>query len=410
MNPLFPLVILLLVLLSGALVYCILAIAAARQYLSVRSPAPVHTPPISLLRPLHGSDEDTEENLRRCFTQEYSEFEILAGVRQLDDPAAAVFERVCAEFPAGPAARLIVTGAPYNPNAKAHSLERLIANARYDVLVMADSDVRPRPGMLRVLAAEFQDPSVGVVTCPYRAVAGHSIWSRLECIGMNTEFLAGVLVARMVDGMKFALGPVIAARRDVIDRVGGFQQLGEFLAEDFVLGHRAAEQGDRVLLSSCVIEHRIGSQPFGVNMRHRLRWARSTRRSRPAGYWGQVFTNPLPLAFLLCMVDHRAWPLLVLTAAFRALAAWSTASQVLSSSLSAVDWLLLPIQDFLSFCLWTAGFFGDEIWWGGKQYRLQDDGRFELVTPTHAFAEAAQPKANPAVFAPRPHSVRPFGD
>jgi ceramide glucosyltransferase len=364
------LMILLAALLSGALIYSVLTIAAAHHYLSVRPSAPIHTPPISLLRPLCGRDEDTEENLRSCFGLEYPDFEILVAVHEPDDPAAAAFENVRAEFPEGPAARLIVTGKASMPNAKAHNLQLLIARAKHDVLVMTDSDVRVAPNTLRVIAAEFQDADVGVITCPYRASAGRSTWSRLESIGMNTEFLGGVLVARMLDGMRFALGPAIAARRDVIDRLGGFGELGEFLAEDFVLGQRAAEQGDRVLLSSC------------ANMRHRLRWARSTRRSRPAGYWGQVFTNPLPLAFLLCLVDHKAWPLVPVTAAVRALAAWATASWVLSSPLSVVDWLLLPVQDVLSFGIWAAGFFGDEIQWGGQRYKVGADGRFEPAAVT----------------------------
>jgi ceramide glucosyltransferase len=376
------LMILLAALLSGALIYSVLTIAAAHHYLSVRPSAPIHTPPISLLRPLCGRDEDTEENLRSCFGLEYPDFEILVAVHEPDDPAAAAFENVRAEFPEGPAARLIVTGKASMPNAKAHNLQLLIARAKHDVLVMTDSDVRVAPNTLRVIAAEFQDADVGVITCPYRASAGRSTWSRLESIGMNTEFLGGVLVARMLDGMRFALGPAIAARRDVIDRLGGFGELGEFLAEDFVLGQRAAEQGDRVLLSSCAVEHRIGSQRFGPNMRHRLRWARSTRRSRPAGYWGQVFTNPLPLAFLLCLVDHKAWPLVPVTAALRALAAWATASWVLSSPLSVVDWLLLPVQDVLSFGIWAAGFFGDEIQWGGQRYKVGADGRFEPAAVT----------------------------
>jgi ceramide glucosyltransferase len=367
-------------LVASSLVYCLLTVIAVRVYLAVRPPALLFAPAISVLRPLHGVDDGLEENLRSCFAQDYPEFELLFAVHTAEDAAVPVFERVRAEFPAGPPARLVITGDPPSPNAKAFSLQRLTDEARFDLLVMSDSDVRARPDMLRVLAAEFQDPSVGLITCPYRAVSGRSLWSRLEAVGMNTEFVGGVLVARMLEGMKFALGPTIAARREVIERAGGFRQLGEFLAEDFVLGQRAAQRGFRVLLSSHVIEHRIGSQALGPNLSHRLRWARSTRRSRPLGYWGQVLTNPLPLALLLCMIQPHAWPVLLVTVAFRAGAAWATANWALGMTFSASDWLLLPLQDLLSTGIWAAGFFGNSIQWRGRRCSLLPDGRFKLVS------------------------------
>src|SRR4029077_15992279 len=197
------------------------------------------------------------------------------------------------------------------------------------LLVMADSDIRVTPDMLAALAAEFQDPALGLATCPYRAVSGRSFWNTLEAIGLNTEFIGGVLVARMLDGMKFALGPTIAARRATLAGIGGFPALKDYLAEDFVMGKLAAERGDGVILSSYVIEHRIGAQALAANLKHRLRWNRSTRRSRPAGYIGQIFTNPLPLALLLYAARPAWWPMLPATILLRAVAGWATAGLVL---------------------------------------------------------------------------------
>src|SRR5262249_54326274 len=203
------------------------------------------------------------------------------------------------------------------PNGKAYSLNRLVREASHDLLVMSDSDIRVKPCLLSQLAQEFQQQSVGLITCPYRAVPGDSLWSRLEAIGMNTELLGGVLVARMMEGMRFALGCTLAVRRSVLDDMGGFSYLQDFLAEDFVIGQRAAELGHGVLLSSCVIEHRIGSQNMAANFGHRVRWARSTRRSRPAGYWGQIFTYPLAWALLLWATIPSAWPLVPITLILR---------------------------------------------------------------------------------------------
>ncbi|HYL97143.1 MAG TPA: glycosyltransferase, partial [Terriglobales bacterium] len=287
------------VLLAGSLVYCVLIVLATRRFLSARLPAPGSQPAVSVLKPLCGLDEGLEENLRSFFEQDYPEFEVLFAVHREDDPAAPLAERIMEEYAGRVKARLVVTGESPIPNAKAFSLNRLVREASHDVLVMSDSDVRVGSGLLAHLAREFQRPDVGLITCPYRAVAGSSLWSRLEAIGMNTELLGGVVVARMLEGMRFALGCTLAVRRSVLNAMGGFGYLQEFLAEDFVIGQRTAQMGHSVLLSSSVIEHRIGSQGMKNNLGHRLRWARSTRRSRPAGYWGQIFTYPLPYALLL---------------------------------------------------------------------------------------------------------------
>ena len=365
-------------LVTGSLVYCILTIIAAVRYRAVQPPALKAGAPISVLKPLAGVDDGLEGNLRTFFEQEYANFEILFAVRSAQDPAIAVAERLRAQYPQVPS-RLIVTGEPPYPNAKVYSLDRMLAEARHDLIAMADSDIRVTRGLLAVIAAEFQDPKLGLATCPYRAVPGASPWSTLEAIGLNTEFIGGVLVARMLDGMKFALGPTIAARRATLTGIGGFDAVKDFLAEDFVMGKLAAERGDGVILSSYVIDHCIGAQPLAANLKHRLRWNRSTRRSRPAGYIGQLFTNPLPLALALWLAQPGWWALAAATLLLRAVAGWATAGHVLHDRLTARLFFLVPVQDLLSFAMWVAGFFGNTILWRGRKYYLQADGRFELV-------------------------------
>ena len=183
----------------------------------------------------------------------------------------------------------------------------MLAAASNDLVVMSDSDTRVTPALLSTIAGEFQDARVGVATCPYRAVAGPSFWSKLEAIGMNTDFMAGILVARMLEGMKFAVGPTIAARRPALESIGGFNRLKDYLAEDFAMGKFAAEAGHGVMLSSYVIEHHIGSTDWRQNAAHRLRWVRSTRRSRPVGYVGQLFIMATPVALLSCAIAPRLW-------------------------------------------------------------------------------------------------------
>ena len=366
------------VLLTGSLVYCVLVVVATRRFLSATLPAPGAQPAISVLKPLCGHDDGLEENLRSFFIQDYPEYEVLFGVHRQDDPAVPVVERIISEFNGRISARLIVTGESPIPNAKAFSLNRMVREARHDVLVMSDSDVRVTPSLLSHLAQEFQDERIGLISCPYRAVPGKSVWSRLEAIGMNTELLGGVLVARLIEGMRFALGCTVAVRRNVLDDMGGFGYLQEFLAEDFVIGQRAAELGHGVLFSSYVIEHRIGSQSMLRNLGHRMRWARSTRRSRPAGYWGQIFTYPLPLALLLCASYPGAWPLVLLTLVLRGGAALATARYVVHDRVTQSQWWLLPVQDVLGFFVWISGFVGDKIVWRDRKCTVLRDGRLHV--------------------------------
>lgn len=365
-------------LVAGTVVYCFLALVATYRYQAVPAPkAPASLPPFSILKPLKGADLGLEENLESFFRQQYTGgFEIIFAVAAADDPALAVVEALRARFPEVATHTLIVGAPPWN-NAKVWSLDHLLRAARFELLLMADSDIRVAPDTLQKLAAEFgEDPRLGVATCPYRAIGGPSLWSELEALGMNTEFLAGVLVARMLEGVRFTLGPAVAARKQAIIEAGGWPAFQNYLAEDFVLGQRVTERGWHSILSQCVVEHRIGSEAMAKNFEHRLRWNRSTRRSRPAGYVGQVFTNPLPI-FLL------AWPAAGWAPAFLALAlmlrytlGFATAQGVLIAEWKASHLLLLPLQDLLSFGFWVAGFFGNEIEWRGKRYILHADGTF----------------------------------
>lgn len=373
------LTVLLVALAAGAGVYSVLAIIAARRYLAGRvSGLPAATEPISILKPLAGAEDELEANLRTFFTQDYPTFEILFAVRTEEDPAVQVVRKLQAEFTQVPS-RLILTGEPPYPNAKVFSLDRMMAAAQNDLVVMSDSDIRVTKSMLRTVAAEFADGTVGVATCPYRAVPGPSFWSMLEAIGMNTQFLSGVLTARLLEGMRFAVGPTIAARKRVLEAIGGFDRLKDYLAEDFVMGKFAAEEGHGVILSSYIIEHHIGTQRFAANLKHRMRWARSTRRSRPAGYIGELFTYPLPVALLLWAWEPRLWPLAALVLFLRAWSAYEVAWRVLRDPLTARRWWWVAAQDVYSFLIWFAGFFGNHITWRGRKYYLHRDGRFERV-------------------------------
>jgi ceramide glucosyltransferase len=385
----------LLLFLCGAIVYSLLSIVAAHRYLSVRPPLLRSAEPISILKPLAGLDLGLESNLRTFFEQDYPAFEILFAVRDAGDPAVQVVDNLQRVYPAIPS-RLLITGESPYPNAKVYSLEKMLAAAANDLVVMSDSDIRVTPEFLHTVSAELQDTElqntdlqdtdlentdlenikIGLATCPYRAVPGASLWSRLEATGMNTDFWGSALVARMLEGMRFAVGPTIVARRRVLESIGGFTRFKDYLAEDFVMGKFAFDAGHGVILSSYVVEHHIGSTTLSQNIAHRLRWTRSTRRSRPAGYLGQLFTMPLPLALLVWMVSPAWWPIVLLAMVVRAAAAYTVSARVLRKR---INWLLLPVEDLIGFFFWVGGFFGNTISWRGRRYRLHSDGRFAPI-------------------------------
>jgi ceramide glucosyltransferase len=193
---------------------------------------------------------------------------------------------------------------------------------------------------------------------------------------MNTDFHAGLFTAVLMEGAKFAVGPTIVARRTAIDALGGIERVKDYLAEDFMLGRLASDHVG-VRLSPYVVEHRIGSDSLQKNFAHRLRWARSSRCSRPWGYIGQFFTHPMPVSLLVAFIWPAVWPALAVSVALRAFAAWIVSERILGVR---VSWLLLPLQDLLGFGFWIAGFFGNSILWRGRRYLLNRDGTMELAS------------------------------
>ena len=374
------------VLVAGSWVYCVLGIVAARA--QGREKRTSHSPGIetgvcatcvgiSVLKPLAGIENGLELNLRSFFEQRYPNFELLFAVRESSDPAAALVERLQAAYP-GVASRLLVTGEPPYANAKVFSLSRMTSAAAHNVLITSDSDVRAGSGFLERIALEIAQDRYDLASCPYRAVPGPHIWSLLEALGINTEFWGGVFVAKLVEGVRFTVGPTVVVRREVLKAIP-WDGLSRYLAEDFVLGQRAAELGFRVDLSQVLVEHHLGDDSGKQNFSHRLRWARSSRRSRPWGYVGQIFTNPLPLAIIFVAIVPKFWFVLLVTAFLRAFTANATAGWVLHDPLCRRWWFLIPVQDLLSFGFWWAGFSGNRISWRGRTYRLLADGTFELV-------------------------------
>ena len=379
---------------AGATVYSCIALYGVFRFLRLRrkSAAPPDsdrfTPPVSILKPLYGAERELEENLQSFCRQNYPSYEILFSVREEIDEAVPIVRRLEKTFPAIPM-RLLVTGQPRYLNAKVHGLEEMMAAARHEVMVINDSDVRVSPEYLTSVVAPMADPAagpevgpaVGMVTCISRGVPGRSIWSLMEALGMSIQFVPGVLAAWVLDGMKFSLGPTMVIRKRHVQELGGFARLGDYLADDFVLGQLVAEAGYRVALAENIPDHLVCNEAMSASLRHRLRWERSSRCSRPAGYLGQIFTHSLPLVLLAMFFSPAGnvltWSLAGACLSARAVLAWAVGWQLLRDSAFRKYWWLLPAQDLLSFAVWCWAFFGREIVWRGGRFRVLKGGKLE---------------------------------
>jgi ceramide glucosyltransferase len=338
------------------------------------------TPPVSLLKPLHGWEPQLEANLESFFRQDYPAYEIIFGCRQASDPALQAVEAARRRHPEVPV-KIVFSGEPQHPNAKVCSLQKMSAVAETDYLVVSDSDVRVTPRYLREVVRPLLDPQVGMVTCLYRGVPSGGLWSRLEALGMSVEMTAGVVVADMLEGLKFALGPTMAIRRDALAEAGGFQALADYCADDFVLGQRVFEAGRQVVLSHYVVDHVAVHQRCLDSLQHQVRWMKSTRFSRPKGHVGAGLTFAMPFGLLglaagLLMGNPLLGLALLLYAALNRLAEALLAGWgVVRDPLALRDAWLYPARDLLGFALWCASFFSTSIVWRGEVYRLQMGGK-----------------------------------
>lgn len=370
-----------------------MALAALPRYLRERhlavkqvSGRPGFTPPLTLLKPVHGNESGLECHLATFFEQDYPEYEILFCARDSADLGLETARRVAARYPKIPARFFSTGGHPEYINDKVISMELMEVHAAHEILVISDSDVRVTRDYLRSIALPFADSKVGAITCLYRGVAVQGgLWSRLDAVGMSVEMTAGVLVARSLEGMQFALGPTMAFRRGTIRRIGGFRIAADLHSDDFILGNETFKLGETVVLSHHVIDHIVLGIRLIPSLKHQTRWMKSTRFSRPRGHFGTALTFSVPYGLLawaaFAALHHPWWGL--------ALFAWSIATRLALSItigrlvVSDTSWLnllfLYPLRDLMGFGLWAASYSSRRIHWRGRIYELLAGGRMRTV-------------------------------
>jgi ceramide glucosyltransferase len=313
------------------------------------------------------------ESFRSHCAQNYPEYEMLFGINDESDPAAVLVLKLQQEFP-DRAIHLLICKEVLGANAKVSSLAQLAAAAKYESLVVSDGDIRVAPDYLRTVISELQPEGVGLVTCLYRGVPAPTLGSRLESLGISTDFAPGVLAAQTIEGgLHFGLGSTLALRRRELDATGGFASVADYLADDYELGRRIAERGRTVVLSRSVVDTFLPSYTFSGFFSHQLRWARTIRASRPAGYAGLLLTFTVPWA-IACVLLARgatwAWTEFGITVFLRMLMALVMGSVALHDREVRRSLWLLPLRDILAPVLWLGGIFGRRIVWRGEEFQL----------------------------------------
>jgi len=368
------------VLAVGGCVYYILCLWASLEFLRLRrlvhkiARAAQHLPPVSILKPLKGVDPHIYESFRSHCLQDYPEYEIIFGVSDPNDPAIASVRELQREFP-DRAIKLVICSTVLGTNVKVSNLAQMASHARFQYLVVNDSDIRVEPDYLLRVITPLADQQVGMVTCLYRGVAANTLCSRLEALGISTDFSAGVLAAHALErGINFGLGSTLAFRREDLQAIGGFEAVLDHLADDYELGNRIAASGRVVQLSEVVVETHLPAYNWRGYFQHQLRWGRSVRDARPGGYFGLMMTFGLLWTLLTVLSFHHGlwpWTVLALTLTLRVAVAYVVGNSVLLDPQVPKQIWLLPLRDLLAVVVWIASFAGHSVNWRGDRFELK---------------------------------------
>jgi len=365
--------------------YYALCLWSARRFLRDRTNRPdgpnKSLPPVSILKPLKGIDPDIYESFRSHCLQDYPEYEIVFGVSDASDPAVASVKQLQKEFPER-SIQLLTCPSILGTNVKVSNLAQMVRKARYDNLIVNDSDIRVERDYLRRVISPLIHDHTGMVTCLYRGVAAPTIGSQLEALGISTDFCAGVLAAGQLEGgLRFGLGSTLAFRKPDLDRTGGFESIVDYLADDYELGRRISGLGLKVALSNVVVETYLPAYGLGGFFTHQMRWARGVRDARLGGYVGLATTFGMMWALLNLIAAYAApwsWAVLGVVALLRVGVALTVGRIVVNDPQVLRHLWMLPLRDLIAVGVWVVSFFGHTVTWRGERFRLKN-GRLTRI-------------------------------
>jgi ceramide glucosyltransferase len=366
---------------AGAALYHVAVLTAALRFSREKESPAGFTPPVSVLKPLHGIEEHFYATLATFFQQDYPSYEIVFGLSDAQDPARWTIAQLQRDFP-NVAVKVVVATGHSGANPKIGKLRRMLEEASHDTVVISDADIRVERDYLRRVVSPLVDERVGLVTSLYRGAAGQSWGSILEALGMSADFAGQVLLARALGPIRFGLGATLATRKKQIEAIGGLAPWSDYLADDFILGNRIAQAGYRVHLSHAIVETITPRHTLREALQHQLRWARTIRACSPRGYLGLIFAYGAPLAIVPMLLHPEsalATALMLGALNARWFSAWAAGVVVCRDRLVQRFFWLLPLRDILALGIWLLSYMGRQVVWRQVRYRLEADGRMRPV-------------------------------
>lgn len=359
------------------LAYALISLGCARSWFNRRKLDIGFEPPVTILKPVKGMDAESFDNFASFCRQDYAAYQLVFAVASADDPVIPVIRRLMAAFPETDI-NLVIDGRIHGPNYKVCNLINAFPAAKYDIIIVCDSDIRVGERYLQEVCAPFCKPEVGLVTSLYRSPGVRGAATAVEAMGFTAEMVPNVMVALRLEGLSFALGASMAVRREALENIGGFQSLVDYLADDYQLGNKVHLAGYRLELSDYFVESVMHRESLPAVLSRQLRWARTMRISRPGGYLASGITQPFSMALLALFVSCFS------TTGIAAASILYVARSVVALIYSRCylrdgifpRWLwLLPVRDLFSFSTWALSFLGSRVRWRGHLFRLLPGGK-----------------------------------
>lgn len=369
------------VFIAPPLFYGLASLYCGRRFFLAADSGGTFHPPVSIIKPVKGEDCESYDNFASFCRQDYPVYQIIFAVAAADDPAVPIIRRLMNEFPAVDL-ELVVDGRIYGPNYKVSNLINAYPKAKHDIIIICDSDIRVRSHYLREVTKHFRDENVGLVSSLYRSPRVRNAATAIEAMGFTAEMISNVMVALHLEGLTFALGASMAVRRRALEKIGGFRALVDYLADDYHLGNMIHRAGFKLVLSAYFVESVMQRESLCSVLSRQLRWARTIRASRSAGYFASGITQPAPagmLALVASGFSAPGWYAVLILAIVRLFCATIFSRAYVKDNIFPRFLWLLPLRDLLASTIWMLSFLGDRVVWRSRAFEVMPGGKIRDI-------------------------------
>jgi len=364
-----------------SIAYYLFSLYAASDFFSQPTPInPEFHPKVTILKPLCGLEWDSYDNLVSFCQQDYPDYQVIFCIQSPQDPSIELVNKIIGQY-SHLDLSLVIDSTQIGNNLKISNLVNGYPQAKHDIIIISDSDIRVKPDYLKNIIQPFINQKVGVVTCLYSSLTKGWLAS-FEALEIATQFAPRVLTARKLEPISFACGATIAISQEVLAKIGGLQAVADYLADDYQLGYLPYQAGYQVVVSNYIVEHSIANVSFQDFLKRQARWAKCIRVERFWGYFGLIFTQGTTTSLLFLLFSGGSllgWLVLIITWAIRLLLAWVVGVKFMQDKVTQKYFIWLPLRDIVSSAIWLYSFFGNQITWRHKKFTLLSGGKLKLL-------------------------------